>query len=183
MDYDKFVLLFSIVTLCVLFGLMFMGGYVSASGVGLSCPDWPLCPQGLVPSPEFLIEYAHRTIAASTGLLVLMTMIFVLRSKNSVKSTRVFSIVASAVVFGQIALGATVITEKLHAVLVTAHLALGLALYSSLVFVVINTYYTNLRLKSSSASVSPSTAAAAADSLFNEKKPSVEYSPNKPSKN
>jgi cytochrome c oxidase assembly protein subunit 15 len=113
-----------------------------------------------------------------------MTMIFVLRSKNSVKSTRVFSVVASAVVFGQIALGATVITEKLHAVLVTAHLALGLALYSSLVFVVINTYYTNLRLKTSSASVPTSaTTTTTTNSLFNEKKPSVEYSPNEPSKN
>lgn len=180
MKYDKFVLLFSIVTLCVLFGLMFMGGYVSASGVGLSCPDWPLCPKGLAPSAEFLIEYAHRTLAASTGLLVLMTMVFVLRSKNSIKPTKVFSIIAATVVFGQIALGATVITERLHAVLVTAHLGLGLVLYSSLIFVIMNTYYTNLRLKSSSASTSLSSAP---DSDFNEKKPSGEYSPNKTSNN
>ncbi len=177
MNYDKFVILFSIVTLCVLFGLMFMGGYVSASGVGLSCPDWPLCPKGLAPSAEFLIEYAHRTLAASTGLLVLMTMVFVLRSKNSMRSTKVFSIIAATVVFGQIALGATVITERLHAVLVTAHLALGLALYSSLIFVVINTYYTNLRLRSSSASAT--LLSSASGSAFNGKKPSGGYSPNK----
>src|SRR5215210_3112613 len=180
MNYDKFVLLFSITTLCVLFGLMFMGGYVSSSGVGLSCPDWPLCPHGLVPSAEFLIEYAHRTLAASTGLLVLMTMVFVLRSKNSVKSTRVFSIIAATIVFGQIALGATVITEKLHAALVTAHLALGLVLYSSLIFVIVNTYNTNLRLKPSSESVYLSSAA---DSPFSKEKPSVGYSPNKSSNN
>jgi len=159
---------------------MFMGGYVSSSGVGLSCPDWPLCPHGLVPSAEFLIEYAHRTLAASTGLLVLMTMVFVLRSKNSVKSTRVFSIIAATIVFGQIALGATVITEKLHAVLVTAHLALGLALYSSLIFVIVNTYNTNLRLKPFSESVYLSSAA---DSPFCKKKPSMGYSPNKSSNN
>ena len=147
MKYDKFLQIFSIITLCVLFGLMFMGGYVSSSGVGLSCPKWPLCPHGLVPSSEFLIEYTHRTIAASTGLLVFLNMIFILKGKNSLKSTKLFSIIAAGAVFGQIFLGGVVITEKLHAILVTAHLGLGLVLYSSLIFVVINTFYTNNKLK------------------------------------
>ncbi len=70
-------------TLSCLFTLIFFGGYVSASGVGLSCPDWPLCPAGLVPMSEFLIEYVHRTLAATTGLLVIITMIFTLKSKSS----------------------------------------------------------------------------------------------------
>ncbi len=150
MNYDKFLQIFSIITLCVLFGLMFMGGYVSSSGVGLSCPKWPLCPHGLVPSSEFLIEYTHRTIAASTGLLVFLNMVFILKGKNSLKSTKLFSIIAAGAVFGQIFLGGVVITEKLHAILVTAHLGLGLVLYSSLIFVVINTFYTNNKLKLSS---------------------------------
>jgi heme A synthase len=156
MNYDKFLLVFSLFTLCVLFGLMFMGGYVSSSGVGLSCPDWPLCPQGLVPSSEFLIEYVHRSIAATTGLLVFLTAVFVIRGKNAERLTKIFSIIAAAAVVGQIALGATVITEKLHALLVTAHLGLGLVLYSCLVIVVVNTYYTNQRIKSSLSSPSPS---------------------------
>jgi cytochrome c oxidase assembly protein subunit 15 len=105
-----------------------------------------------------------------------MTMVFVLRSKNSMRSTKVISIVAATVVFGQIALGATVITERLHAVLVTAHLALGLVLYSSLIFVVINTYYTNLRLKLPSASA---TLSSDSGSVSNGKRTSVEYSPDK----
>ncbi|MDN5845154.1 MAG: COX15/CtaA family protein [Candidatus Nitrosocosmicus sp.] len=148
MNYDKFLQVFSIGTLCVLFGLMTLGGYVSSTGVGLSCPQWPLCPQGLIPSYEFLIEYIHRTVAASTGLLVFLTMIFVLRGKHSLKSTKIFSIIAAATVVGQITLGAIVINEKLHADLVTAHLGLGLVLYSSMIYVVINVYYTNLKLKS-----------------------------------
>ena len=149
MNYDKFLQIFSIGTLCVLFGLMTLGGYVSSSGVGLSCPHWPLCPHGLIPSYEFLIEYIHRTTAASTGLLVFLTMIFVLRGKHSLKSTKMFSVIAAAAVVGQITLGAIVINEKLHADLVTAHLGLGLVLYSSMIYVVINIFYTNLKLKSS----------------------------------
>ena len=148
MNYDNFLQYFSIGTLCVLFGLMTLGGYVSSTGVGLSCPQWPLCPQGLVPSYEFLIEYIHRTVAATTGLLVFLTMAFVLRGKNSLKSTKISSIVAAAAVIGQITLGAIVINEKLHADLVTAHLGLGLILFSSMIFVVINIFYTNINLKS-----------------------------------
>jgi heme A synthase len=158
-NYDKFLLIFSLFTLCVLFGLMFMGGYVSSSGVGLSCPEWPLCPHGLVPSAEFLIEYTHRSIAATTGFLVFLTAVFVVRGKNPARSTKIFSVIAAGAVLGQIALGATVITEKLHALLVTAHLGLGLVLYSSLIFVVINTFYTNQKIKSSLSSfISPSTS-------------------------
>lgn len=148
MNYDNFLQYFSIGTLCVLFGLMTLGGYVSSTGVGLSCPQWPLCPQGLVPSYEFLIEYIHRTVAATTGLLVFLTMAFVVKGKNSLKSTKVSSIVAAAAVIGQITLGAIVINEKLHADLVTAHLGLGLILFSSMIFVVINIFYTNINLKS-----------------------------------
>ncbi|MFI5407441.1 MAG: heme A synthase [Nitrososphaerales archaeon] len=139
-----------------MFGLMTLGGYVSSSGVGLSCPHWPLCPHGLIPSYEFLIEYIHRTTAASTGLLVFLTMIFVLRGKHSLKSTKMFSVIAAAAVVGQITLGAIVINEKLHADLVTAHLGLGLVLYSSMIYVVINIFYTNLKLKSSPNQSKPS---------------------------
>ena len=148
MNYDKFLQIFSICTLCVLFGLMTLGGYVSSTGVGLSCPQWPLCPQGLIPSYEFLIEYIHRTVAATTGLLVFLTMAFVLKGRNSAKPTKIFSIIAAAAVVGQITLGAIVINEKLHADLVTAHLGLGLVLYSSIIFVVINIFYTNIKIKS-----------------------------------
>jgi heme A synthase len=117
-------------TLAVLFSLIFIGGYVSATGVGLTCPDWPLCPQGLLPHEDFIIEYIHRSIAAITGMLVVATMAFVLKSKAAPKGMKVASIIASAAVIGQITLGAIVIVERLHAVLVTTHLGLGLVLFS-----------------------------------------------------
>lgn len=117
-------------TLAVLFSLIFIGGYVSATGVGLTCPDWPLCPQGLLPHQDFIIEYIHRSIAAITGMLVVATMAFVLKSKTTPKGMKVASIIASAAVIGQITLGAIVIVERLHAVLVTTHLGLGLVLFS-----------------------------------------------------
>jgi cytochrome c oxidase assembly protein subunit 15 len=120
----------SFTTLAVLFSLIFIGGYVSASGVGLTCPDWPLCPQGLVPDEDFIIEYIHRSVAATTGMLVIATMAFTLKSKDAPRGMKIASIIAAGTVIGQITLGAIVIVERLHAILVTAHLGLGLVLFS-----------------------------------------------------
>jgi heme A synthase len=103
---------------------------VSASGVGLTCPDWPLCPQGLVPHEDFIIEYIHRSVAATTGMLVIATMAFTLKSKDAPRGMKIASIIAAGTVIGQITLGAIVIVERLHAILVTAHLGLGLVLFS-----------------------------------------------------
>jgi cytochrome c oxidase assembly protein subunit 15 len=124
-------------TLGVLFSLIFIGGYVSASGVGLTCPEWPLCPKGLVPDQSFIIEYTHRTVAASTGALVLITTGFVLRSKQSPKGMKIASLIASGAVIGQISLGAVVIVERLHSLLVTGHLGLGLILFSMVVMMAV----------------------------------------------
>jgi cytochrome c oxidase assembly protein subunit 15 len=86
---------------------MFIGGYVSASGVGMTCPHWPLCPAGIVPMSDFIIEYIHRTVGME------MT-----------------SIIASGAAVGQVSLGGVVIVEQLHATLVTTHLGLGLVMFS-----------------------------------------------------
>src|ERR671918_2199816 len=124
-------------TLSCLFALIFFGGYVSASGVGLSCPDWPLCPAGLAPMDEFLIEYIHRTLAATTGLLVILTMLVTLKSKSSIKGMKLAAVIASGLVLGQIALGVAVIVERLHALLVTIHFAIGMSLFSMLILVTV----------------------------------------------
>lgn len=120
----------SFTTLAVLFSLIFIGGYVSASGVGLTCPDWPMCPQGLLPHEDFIIEYIHRSVAATTGILVIATMAFTLKSKDTPRGMKIASMIAAGAVIGQITLGAIVIVERLHAILVTAHLGLGLVLFS-----------------------------------------------------
>ncbi len=130
----------SLSSLLVLFSLIFIGGYVSASGLGLSCPDWPLCPQGLAPHEDFIIEYFHRSVAAATGLLVLATTAFTLKSNLAPKGMKIAVMIAAAAVIGQIALGAVVIVERLHAILVTAHLGLGIVLFSMVLMSVLYAY-------------------------------------------
>ena len=78
----------ALVTLIVLYSLMFIGGYISAAGLGLTCPEWPLCPNGIMPSEEYLIEWIHRTTAATTGVLIVSTMIASLINKIGRASCR-----------------------------------------------------------------------------------------------
>lgn len=114
----------------VLYSLMFIGGYVSAAGLGLTCPEWPLCPDGIMPSEEYLIEWTHRLIAATTGSLVIATMVASLINKNADLKIKVTSSLATVFVITQIVLGAMVIDLKLHAVLVAIHLGIGILLFS-----------------------------------------------------
>ncbi len=109
---------------------MFIGGYISAAGLGLTCPEWPLCPNGIMPSEEYLIEWIHRLIAATTGVLVIATMVASMINKNADLKIKVTSSLAAVFVVTQITLGALVIDLKLHAVLVAIHLGIGILLFS-----------------------------------------------------
>ena len=120
----------ALVTLIVLYSLMFIGGYVSAAGLGLTCPDWPLCPGGILPTEEYFIEWTHRLVAATTGALVIATMVACLINKNADFKIKVTSSLGTVLVITQITLGALVIDLQLHAVLVAIHLGIGVLLFA-----------------------------------------------------
>jgi len=109
---------------------MFVGGYISAAGLGLTCPEWPLCPNGVMPNDEYFIEWIHRTVAATTGVLILATTIGAWLNKNAGRKIKFTSAFASALVVTQITLGALVIDTQLHAVLVAIHLGIGILLFA-----------------------------------------------------
>jgi len=109
---------------------MFIGGYVSAAGLGLTCPDWPLCPSGIFPSEKYLIEWIHRFMAATTGAFIIATTVSCWITKSSEKKIKITSILASIFVITQITLGALVIDLKLHALLVAIHLGIGILLFA-----------------------------------------------------
>ena len=109
---------------------MFLGGYISAAGLGLTCPEWPLCPDGIMPGDDYFIEWLHRLIAATTGTLIIATTVGSWLNKNSNSKIKFTSIFAAILVITQITLGAIVIDTKLHAVLVAVHLGIGILLFA-----------------------------------------------------
>ena len=120
----------AITSLIVLYSLMFIGGYVSAAGLGLTCPEWPLCPNGIMPSDEFLVEWIHRLVAATAGALIIATAVGSWTTKNSNKTIRLTGTLGAVFVVTQITLGALVIDLKLQALLVAIHLGIGILLFA-----------------------------------------------------
>lgn len=120
----------ALASLVVLYSLMFIGGYVSAAGLGLSCPEWPLCPNGVMPDQEYFIEWTHRFIAATTGVLIISTAVGVWLNKQSDRKIKVTGTLAAIFVVTQVTLGALVIDLKLHATLVAIHLGIGILLFA-----------------------------------------------------
>lgn len=117
-------------SLVVLYSLMFIGGYVSAAGLGLTCPEWPLCPNGIMPDDQYLIEWVHRFVAATAGALIIATAVGSWITKNSNKTIKLTGTLGAVFVITQITLGALVIDLKLHAVLVAIHLGIGILLFA-----------------------------------------------------
>jgi len=125
--YFKYLALASLV---ILYSLMFIGGYLEASGQGLACPQWPLCPSGILPSAEFLTEWIHRLIAAITGVLIVATAIASWKVSGSHTKLRITGTLAGVFAVSQILLGAIVIDTKLHALIVAIHNGIGILLFA-----------------------------------------------------
>jgi cytochrome c oxidase assembly protein subunit 15 len=125
--YFKYLALGSLV---ILYSLMFIGGYLQASGQGLACPEWPLCPSGILPTGEYLTEWIHRFIAATAGVLIVATAIGAWKTRGSHKKIRFTGTLAGILVATQIGLGAIVIDTKLHAVIVAIHNGVGILLFA-----------------------------------------------------
>lgn len=121
----------SIAALVSVYSIIFIGGYVSSSGLGLSCPDWPLCNGQLLPSADYVIEWIHRFFAVLTGALVISTAVLAWMHKKTQTRIRLTSILATIFVITQITLGYVVIEAKLHALLVAIHLGIGVLLFAS----------------------------------------------------
>ncbi len=116
------------------FCLITLGGIVRITGSGLGCPDWPLCHGKLIPPFEFhtLIEYTHRLVASSTGIIVLATAVTAARNQrrfNSLVGILFVSVFLVGVAGGLG--GATVLTE-LHPDLRTLHLATAQTIFALL---------------------------------------------------
>jgi heme A synthase len=125
--YFKYLALASLV---ILYSLMFIGGYLQASGQGLACPEWPLCPSGFLPTDEYLTEWIHRLVAATTGVLIVVMAIGSWKIKNSDTKIKITGTLAGVLVVAQITLGAIVIDTKLHAVIVAIHNGAGVLLFA-----------------------------------------------------
>jgi len=134
------IICLSFASLALLFTVMLIGTYVDASHQGLSCPDWPLCPNGFnFPPKKYLFEEIHRIVAAVTASVIIATASYAAKKLGIVRKT---AIAAGIIVVVQIVLGMFVVNTKLEALLVATHLSTGVFLFA----LVLITFVSSFRL-------------------------------------
>jgi heme o synthase len=123
------------ITAGAVFVQMLLGSWVSGTEAGLAFPDFPLMHGTLVPSvtaPAEAVQLAHRLLAVAVAVLVAWTAWRVRRSAASQGARRLAGL-AVALVVVQVALGAANVWSRLSALFVVPHLAVGAALWATLV--------------------------------------------------
>jgi heme A synthase len=128
----------SFAALALLFSVMMLGVYISASHQGLSCPDWPLCPNGFdLPSEKYFFEHVHRMMVVITASLIFSTAAY---SARKIKPARKTAIIAAIVVCVQLVFGMLVVTTRLEPLLAATHLSTGILLFSMVLMTFLTAY-------------------------------------------
>lgn len=137
-------------TLIFVYLLVMAGGIVRSTGSGMGCPDWPTCFGRLIPPTQesqlpfnyqeiykeklhgevlfnptkTWIEYINRLLGALTGLVILVTTVVSYRQS---RKTFLFTFLGLLFVIANGILGKRVVDTFLQPGVVTAHMALTIA--------------------------------------------------------
>lgn len=118
----------SLCALGMLYSVMLVGVYISSSNQGLSCTEWPLCPNGFgLPAEKHFFEHYHRVMVVITAGLIFATAAYSFKKFKPVQKT---AIIAAIVISVQMVLGMLVVTTRLEPILVATHLSTGILLFA-----------------------------------------------------
>jgi heme A synthase len=128
----------SFASLVLLYSVMMIGVYISASNLGLFCTEWPLCPNGFnFPPPKYFFEHYHRVLVVITGVFIYTTAAYTI--KNA-KSIRKYAIASSIIISFQMLLGMLVVNTNLQPLLVAIHLSTGVLLFAMTLMTFLSAY-------------------------------------------
>jgi cytochrome c oxidase assembly protein subunit 15 len=121
---------------CV-FLLLLVGSYVSGTeGAGKVFSDWPLMNGKVVPDLAVeaqALHFFHRALAAFVGVIVFVVGLRVVKRKAEMPEAARLAHVAMGLFAVEVLIGAANVWTGLNSGFVTAHLAIGAAIWGSLV--------------------------------------------------
>jgi len=121
--------------------LMIMGTFVTSTGSGLACPDWPLCYGSVRPPLQLNIwfEWGHRLLGAAASLLIILSTVVVWRHFNG--APRFLTGAILALLFSGILLGGVIVLVEaptldnmLHTAIISSHLIISTLVLICLIF-------------------------------------------------
>ena len=117
--------------------LIVFGGYVASSNSGMGCgPEWPMCNGEVIPvlKGDTLIEYLHRVIGATLGLLSVLLFFTLIRKKTGRRVHQVaFAMLGLLVI--QVLLGAVVVVLDLPSIVISVHLIIAMLFLFCLIWI------------------------------------------------
>jgi cytochrome c oxidase assembly protein subunit 15 len=158
---------FGLVTVVAVIGLIFVGGFVRASGSGMGCPDWPKCfglwvpPTSLNELPsnyqevfgsklkgevvfnatKTWIEYINRLLGVLIGIFIIISTFLAYKAyKNQNRKIFYFTFLAFLLVLFEGWLGAKVVATELHPLMVTVHMLVSIIILGLLLYSVLLSY-------------------------------------------
>ena len=124
--------------LAMIYSVMLIGVYITSSHQGLSCPDWPLCPNGFgLPPEKYFFEQIHRLMVVIPAGLVYATTIYSVKKMKQAQKT---AIVAAIAISMQIVIGMLVVLTRLEPLLVATHLSTGVLLFGMALMTFLTAY-------------------------------------------
>jgi protoheme IX farnesyltransferase len=117
------------------YALLLLGSTVTGKGAGLAYRDWPLMNGAVLPSDlnRFLpfLQFSHRVVAALVSVLAAWVVVRAWRAGPGI--VRRLGVLLGTLFGVEILIGGVNVFSRLHAASVTTHLALGAAIWCTLV--------------------------------------------------
>ena len=122
------IFVLTLISLVLIFSTMISGRSITASRQPLSCPSWPLCPNGFMfPAPKFFSENVHRLLAIMAAITVSLTTTISILNKSKFKK---IAVIALSCIVAEIFIGMFVVYTNLQALLVATHLSNGVVIFA-----------------------------------------------------
>ena len=128
----------SFASLVLLYSVMLIGVYISASNLGLFCTEWPLCPNGFdFPSPKYFFEHYHRVLVMITAIFIYASTAYAIKKA---RNTQKYAVISSIIISFQILLGMLVVNTKLQPLLVAMHLSTAVSVFAMMLMTFLSAY-------------------------------------------